>query len=84
MPFPSQLIHRGHSRVPVYKGDKTNVVGMLLIKKLIKLDPDENTPIIMLEGSQTAPPSCLTTMPMYDLLNHFQTGKSELMDPLPL
>ena len=63
----------------MYKGDTGNVVGMLLIKKLIKLDPDDNTPIITLEGSQTPPPSCLTTMPMYDLLNHFQTGRSEYM-----
>lgn len=74
----TELIHRGHSRVPVYKGDRGNVVGMLLIKKLIQLDPDDNTPISMLEGSQTPPPSCLTTMPMYDLLNHFQTGRSHL------
>ena len=74
---PSQLLHRGHSRVPVYKGSRDNVVGMLLVKRLIKLDPRDCVSVCTLEGSQIPPPSCLTTLPLYDLLNVFQTGKSQ-------
>lgn len=74
---PPQLLHRGHSRVPVYEGTKDNVVGMLLVKKLIKLDPDDCSAINTLDGARNPPPSCLTTMPLYDLLNMFQTGRSQ-------
>ena len=71
------MLHRGHSRVPVFKGDKSNVVGLLLVKKLIKLDPDDCTPIHTLEGAYTPPRSCLATLPLFDLLNDFQTGRSK-------
>ena len=29
----------GHSRVPVYSGRRESIVGMLLVKRLIVLDP---------------------------------------------
>lgn len=32
----------GHSRLPVYRrSDRNNVVGLLMVKKLIVLNPDE-------------------------------------------
>jgi len=65
--------------VPVFEGTPSNVVGMLLVKRLIKLDPDDCTPVRTLEGAYTPPPSCLTTLPLYDLLNSFQTGRSKLL-----
>lgn len=49
---------------------------MLLVKRLIHLDPDDCTPITGLEGANKPPPSCVTTMPLFDLLNQFQTGRS--------
>jgi len=61
----------------MYDGTRTNVVGLLLVKRLIQLDPDNCTPIRTLEGAYTPPPSCLTTLPLYDLLNSFQTGRSK-------
>ena len=73
-----QLVHRGHSRVPIYQGSKNNICGILLVKRLIGLDPDDATPVSTLQGAQTPPPSCLTTTPLYDLLNIFQTGKSKI------
>jgi len=50
--------------VPVFEGTPSNVVGMLLVKRLIKLDPDDCTPVRTLEGAYTPPPSCLTTLPL--------------------
>ena len=72
-----QLTHHGHSRVPIYQGSRDNICGILLVKRLIGLDPDDCTPISTLQGAQTPPPSCLTTTPLYDILNIFQTGKSK-------
>lgn len=72
-----QLTRRGHSRVPVYQGHRQNVCGILLVKRLLGLDPDETTPISTLQGAHTPPPSCLTTTPLYEMLNIFQTGKSK-------
>ena len=73
----SQLILSGHSRVPIYKDTRQNIVGLLLIKRLIKLDPDDCTPIKDLQKSFISPPSCLTTTPLFDILNKFQEGRSK-------
>ena len=72
-----QIIEKGHSRIPIYKGERKNICGLLLVKKLIQLDPEDCTPIQTLKGAQMPPPSCMTTMPLYQLLNHFQTGRSK-------
>lgn len=74
----NNIVVQGHSRVPVYKGQRDNIVGMLLVKRLIHLDPDDCTPVASLDGANNPPPSCTTTMPLFDLLNQFQTGRSHL------
>eukprot|EP00731_Ephydatia_muelleri_P031854 Em0023g361a len=73
-----QILLRGYSRVPVYSDRKDNIVGMLLVKRLIKLDPLMRTPILQLSEASIPPPTCLASTPLYDLLNQFQTGKSHL------
>lgn len=73
----TQISGKGHSRVPVYEGDKENIVGLLFVKSLIMLDPDEATPIkdVYKAGSFLC---SSTTEPLFDLLDKFQTGKSHL------
>ena len=39
------IMASGHSRVPVYNKSKHNICGMLLVKRLILLNPDEPKPI---------------------------------------
>lgn len=73
-----ELLEKGHSRIPVYRGSMDNICGLLLVKKLIQLDPEDCTPVQTLEGARTPPPSSLTTTPLYDQLNTFQTGRSHL------
>ena len=63
--------------MPVYSDRKENIVGMLLVKRLIKLDPLMRTPIHQLSEASIPPPTCLASTPLYDLLNQFQTGKSK-------
>ena len=39
------IMHSGHSRIPVYSKTKHNICGMILVKRLILLNPDEPKPI---------------------------------------
>ncbi|XP_019848829.1 PREDICTED: DUF21 domain-containing protein At4g14230-like [Amphimedon queenslandica] len=73
-----KIIATGHSRIPIYKDGRSDIVGLILVKKLIILDPDDNVPIKEVIGAMTPPPSCSTTTPLYDILNQFQTGRSHL------
>lgn len=41
----SSIVDRGHSRIPVYEGKKTNIVGLLYFKDLAFVDPDDNIPL---------------------------------------
>jgi len=41
----SDLLAHGHSRVPVFEGDPDNIVGMLLVKRLIAINPDDQRPL---------------------------------------
>ncbi|KAL1122738.1 hypothetical protein AAG570_003065, partial [Ranatra chinensis] len=38
----SEIMKSGFSRVPVYEGDRSNIVTMLYIKDLALIDPDDN------------------------------------------
>ncbi|KAK3097502.1 hypothetical protein FSP39_010242 [Pinctada imbricata] len=75
-----ELISRSHSRIPVYQGHKSNIVGLLLVKTLITLDPDDAASVRNIIHTY-AVPSLLYVRddtPLFDLLNQFQTGKSHL------
>ncbi|KAH9503668.1 DUF21 domain-containing protein [Bulinus truncatus] len=75
------MIQRCHSRVPVYCDDRSNVVALLLTKTLIKLRPDDAVPISHLVGDERYSRPALfidSNMPLFDLLNLFQTGRSHL------
>ena len=71
-----QISRKGHSRVPVYSGERENIVGVLFVKSLVMLDPDDNTPIrdIYRAGSFL---TSSTSEPLFELLDKFQTGKSK-------
>jgi len=62
--------------VPVYSGERENIVGVLFVKSLVMLDPDDNTPIrdIYRVGSFL---TSSTSEPLFELLDKFQTGKSK-------
>ena len=62
----------------MYEGGRDNITGILLVKKLIKYDPEDSVVLRDVEGASIRPPSCSTDTPLFDVLNMFQTGKSEL------
>ncbi|CEG42511.1 hypothetical protein L916_03792 [Plasmopara halstedii] len=72
----ARILAHGHSRIPVYERHKSNIVGLLLVKKLIVLDPDDRRPIrdLMLRKPILVSPkeSC------YSILNEFQKGHSHI------
>lgn len=72
----ARILAHGHSRIPVYERHRSNIVGLLLVKKLIVLDPDDRRPIrdLMLRKPilVTSKESC------YSILNEFQKGHSHI------
>lgn len=41
----SEIMKSGFSRIPVYEGDRKNIITLLYIKDLAFVDPDDNTPL---------------------------------------
>ncbi|KAJ1728723.1 hypothetical protein LPJ61_003880 [Coemansia biformis] len=80
----AEMVRHGHSRVPVYDGRREDIVGVLLVKSLVLLDPDACTPV---RDARIAPVPLVTTFtPLYDILNAFQEGGSHMavvMGPPP-
>nr|XP_018673090.1 DUF21 domain-containing protein At4g33700 isoform X2 [Ciona intestinalis]XP_026696468.1 DUF21 domain-containing protein At4g33700 isoform X2 [Ciona intestinalis]XP_026696469.1 DUF21 domain-containing protein At4g33700 isoform X2 [Ciona intestinalis] len=73
------LLSKGHSRVPIYEGTPDNLIGLILVKNLIKIDPDANLPIREVFEEHKRP---LLKVPhstgLFDVLNLFQLGKSHM------
>mmetsp|Transcript_24979 Transcript_24979/g.38875 ORF Transcript_24979/g.38875 Transcript_24979/m.38875 type:complete len:184 (+) Transcript_24979:836-1387(+) len=77
-----RVLTAGHSRVPIYHNNKESIVGMLLTKNLLMLDWNDEVPVA--ECPIRRFPTVPSNMPLYDILNIFQTGKSHMatvLDP---
>lgn len=74
-----QILQQAHSRIPVYEHHAGNVVGLLLVKNYIMLNPEANTPVRELLTNECSVNLVyvMDDMPLFDLLNLFQTGKSK-------
>ncbi|XP_032226027.2 DUF21 domain-containing protein At4g33700 isoform X2 [Nematostella vectensis] len=74
-----KIIAKGHSRVPVYEGSRENIVGLILVKSLIRLDPKDAT---LVRGVYRPRDGSLLAShvdePLFELLDKFQTGKSHM------
>ena len=72
----SSIVLKGHSRIPVYEGHPHNIRGMLLVKRLIVLNPEEKREVGSL--ALLEPLVVGTEMTLLDLLYEFSLGKSHL------
>ncbi|KAG2727396.1 hypothetical protein I3843_01G150900 [Carya illinoinensis] len=71
-----KLLARGHSRVPVYSGNPKNIIGLLLVKNLLTVRPETETPVSAVSIRRI--PRVPADMPLYDILNEFQKGSSHM------
>lgn len=71
-----KILARGHSRVPVYSGNPKNIIGLLLVKNLLTIRPETETPVSAVSIRRI--PRVPADMPLYDILNEFQKGSSHL------
>ncbi|XP_039024456.1 DUF21 domain-containing protein At5g52790-like isoform X1 [Hibiscus syriacus] len=70
------IMRKGHSRVPIYSGGPANIIGLILVKNLIKCRPEDETPIRNLTIRSI--PRVHDRLPLYDVLNLFQEGHSHM------
>ncbi|CAI8590743.1 unnamed protein product [Vicia faba] len=71
-----KILARGHSRVPVYHGNSKNIIGLLLVKSLLTVRPETDTPVSAVSIRRI--PRVPADMPLYDILNEFQKGSSHM------
>ncbi|KAJ7526535.1 hypothetical protein O6H91_16G010800 [Diphasiastrum complanatum] len=71
-----KILARGHSRIPVYSGNPRNIIGLLLVKSLLTVLPEEETPVSAVSIRRM--PRVPANMPLYDILNEFQKGSSHM------
>ncbi|PLW22406.1 hypothetical protein PCANC_25526 [Puccinia coronata f. sp. avenae] len=78
----SAILTSGHSRIPVYENTITptgagrRIVGALLTKQLILIDPEDG--ILLREFPLNPLPHVASDMPLLNILNSFQEGRSHL------
>ncbi|KAL2894673.1 hypothetical protein RDABS01_010582 [Bienertia sinuspersici] len=70
------VMSMGHSRVPVYYQNPMNIIGLVLVKNLLGVDPDEGVPLRKMTIRKI--PRVPESMPLYDILNEFQKGHSHI------
>lgn len=71
-----KILARGHSRVPVYAGNPRNIIGLLLVKSLLTVRAETETPVSAVSIRKI--PRVPADMPLYDILNEFQKGSSHM------
>ncbi|XP_019095925.1 PREDICTED: DUF21 domain-containing protein At5g52790 isoform X2 [Camelina sativa] len=70
------IASEGHSRIPIYSVNGSVIIGYILVKNLIKVRPEDETQIRDLPIRRM--PRVNSNLPLYDILNIFQTGRSHM------
>ncbi|KAJ1565151.1 hypothetical protein HK096_004309, partial [Nowakowskiella sp. JEL0078] len=70
------LLQRGHSRVPIYKKARHNIIGVVLVKQLLKYNPDDAIPLA--EVKMRRLPRVKRDTPLFDVLHGFEQGGSHM------
>ncbi|XP_006649308.1 DUF21 domain-containing protein At2g14520-like [Oryza brachyantha] len=70
------IMTKGHSRVPIYSGSPSNIIGLILVKNLITCLPEDEVPIRNVTIRKI--PRVADDLPLYDILNEFQKGHSHM------
>ncbi|XP_023763046.1 DUF21 domain-containing protein At4g33700 isoform X3 [Lactuca sativa] len=70
------ILEKGHSRVPIYYEQPTNIIGLVLVKNLLTIHPEDEVPVKSVAIRRI--PKVADTLPLYDILNEFQKGHSHM------
>ncbi|ONK64840.1 uncharacterized protein A4U43_C07F30530 [Asparagus officinalis] len=70
------IMDKGHSRVPVYYEQPSNIIGLVLVKNLLAINPSDEVAVKNVTIRKI--PRVLEDMPLYDILNEFQKGHSHM------
>ncbi|KAJ9537969.1 hypothetical protein OSB04_030702 [Centaurea solstitialis] len=70
------IMEKGHSRVPVYYEQPTNIIGLILVKNMLTINADEEIPVKNVTIRRI--PKVAESLPLYDILNEFQKGHSHM------
>ena len=62
----------------MYRGNKDNIIGMILVKSLILIDPKDE--VRVRDVNLRRLPVVNENMPLYKVLDMFQQGKSREMN----
>ncbi|XP_058084346.1 DUF21 domain-containing protein At4g14240-like isoform X4 [Magnolia sinica] len=71
-----KILSRGHSRIPIYSGNLKNVIGLLLVKSLLTVRAEEETPISAVSIRRI--PRVPADMPLYHIFKEFLKGSSHM------
>ncbi|KAJ8540994.1 hypothetical protein K7X08_001810 [Anisodus acutangulus] len=71
------IMTMGHSRVPVYYRNPTNIIGLILVKNLLAVHSEEDS-VPLRKMLIRKIPRVSENMPLYDILNEFQKGHSHI------
>lgn len=70
------ILEKGHSRIPVYYEQPTNIIGLILVKNLLTVHPEDE--VLVKSVTIRRIPRVQETLPLYDILNEFQKGHSHM------
>ncbi len=70
------LLEEGHNRIPVYEGDKTNIVGIIYVRDILYLF--KNSSLIHLSDLMSAPYFVYPNQRVAELLKEFQRRKIQI------
>ncbi|GBG29520.1 DUF21 domain-containing protein At5g52790 [Hondaea fermentalgiana] len=70
------ILDHGHSRIPIWKDSPSNIIGLLLVKHLIRIDPETE---IQVSDLQIMPILVVDQhVSLFALLRRFRTGTSHM------
>ncbi|XP_057976959.1 DUF21 domain-containing protein At2g14520-like isoform X2 [Malania oleifera] len=70
------ILEKGHSRLPVFYEQPRNIIGLVLVKNLLTIYPENEVPVKSVTIRKI--PKVSETLPLYDILNEFQKGHSHM------
>ncbi|XP_028843853.1 metal transporter CNNM2a [Denticeps clupeoides] len=75
----SEIMKSGYTRIPVFEGQRSNVVDLLLVKDLAFVDPDDGTPLKTITKFYSHPLHFAFNDTKLDaMLEEFKKGKAHL------